>query len=319
MTGRKAALAAGLMASTLAGCTTTYEFAPPLVDTAHPISSTSSINARCTTSGSGTIERNVEGALDLIRNFEASYHCAVRDVANGRRDFEIPSILAIIGGTAAAALGAPTSVAIGTGVAVSLMNTGKSYFAPKDKLPILQAAHNAILCIKDEAVGIPSPAFAVVDAAAAKDLNDQSLSDTAGQASGGSVAILATRQYFEMVESSLKKVDAIAGQRLSSVGSYNPDAIVSDLQAIAAKKDKPPTAADLATTSAAADTIVTTAATDDENDAMTLTGTPTAAEIAAQAAAQAVMAARKQAVQELLLNLMELQPKLQGCVVSAKL
>jgi len=216
-----------LGASTVvAGCAST-SFAPPSVNSAANLTNDDKCSGR---TGSAIAARTVVGALDLIENYTIAYGCAARQLANGRQAFEVPSALALAGGAAAAAFGAGPDVAIATGAGASLFNHGNSYYAPKAKAHILSAAYNAVVCIKQEASGITAINVASSDPATntvkARGLNDPA------------VSFSPSLQYYQMVSAALQNVHSILAERLSSVGSYSPDAIAKEIQQLAQEKSE---------------------------------------------------------------------------------
>ncbi len=130
----------------LQGCAT-YSFSPPSVETTHIAAEGQEFNTNCSIgiktnedgygSNGKPITHDIDGASNLTNNFLLAYRCAARQVANGRQHFEVPSLLVTLGGVTAAAFGAPAGVAIGTGAATAGLNSAKSYYAPRDKFPIL--------------------------------------------------------------------------------------------------------------------------------------------------------------------------------------
>ena len=100
------------------------------------------------------INSDVIGALDLIQNFELTYRCAADEAANGRQVFEVPSFLATAAGLAGASFGLSADQILVTGVSAAVLNGGKSYYAPREKVGVLHSAIGAVNCIRTESVGI---------------------------------------------------------------------------------------------------------------------------------------------------------------------
>lgn len=240
---------AGTAISILSGCTTT-SFAPPAVQVGYVASRPGT--DKCDFSDVAhkkdkprKIHRDATGALKLVNNFIVTYRCAMRKAADGRQIFEVPSYLAATGGVIALALGAGRDVAIGTGAGASIFGGAKNYYAPKDKAHILNSALDALICIKSEAVGV----------AAFKDNGDDIKSDEKANLNDSnraaatysvdddedSVSFPSERRYFEMVAASLFSVERIISERLSSVGRFDPAGIVAEIdmltQSLAAAKD----------------------------------------------------------------------------------
>jgi len=139
----------------LGACTTT-SFAPPNVNTQHrvvtaAVKGCSSITADQTPR---TIDRNVVGAMNLIDNFELAYRCAQNDLANGRRYFEVPAFLLGVAGLVGPSLGLGPDGKLLSGTGAGVLGYGNNYFAPKAKAAVVGAAHQAVVCIQAESVGI---------------------------------------------------------------------------------------------------------------------------------------------------------------------
>jgi hypothetical protein len=218
----------------LSGCAT-YSFAPPNVPMTKVSAEGEAHNGKCGITASATnIRPDLAGAAHLIDNYLLTYTCARRQVANGRQDFEVPGLLVALGGATAAAFGAPAGVAIGTGAAGAGLASAKGYYAPKDKLPVLVAAVDALTCINNESVGLTAYGSSLIDKTPAPVAPSMALDDGAA-AEGASIAVSTKRQYFGLVRGVLMSVDNIVAQRLSSVGGYAPDALITEIKAL-----KPP-------------------------------------------------------------------------------
>ena len=218
----------------LTGGCATISFAPPAINSDKVVSA----DGKClgTESSTSIVKNSVAGAQALIENYRVAYSCAGRKLADGRQFFEVPSALALAGGALAAALGAGPDVAIATGAFAATANHGNSYYAPKQKAHVVAAAHNAVVCIKQEAAGIPS--INAAEAAAAP-LNAALIE--AGRGFGAvppAVNFSPGNQYYQMVSASLESVDAILAERLSSIGSYSANAIATEIAALTKEKDE---------------------------------------------------------------------------------
>lgn len=110
---------------------------------------------------------------------------------------------------------------------------------------------------------------------------------------GGTIEIDVQRQYFEMVAASLFSVERVLAQRLSNVGTYDAAGIAAELKQLAGEQQE-------------ADEDV------DEAEDAPVTGTPVAGK-----KSFATEADRNAALAELSLD--SLQPRLQQCVVRAKI
>lgn len=213
----------------LAGCAST-SFAPPSINTTHALAD----DGACKRSSATSITPNTaDGARQLIDNYFVAYDCASRNLANGRQGFEIPSALALAGGAAAAAFGAGPDVAIATGGAAALFTRGNSYWAPKAKRHIVSAALSAVVCIQQEAVGIPALDFSTAKSASQK--FGVAASNTERD-DPPALRFDPELQYYQMVKAALRETHLILGERLDSVGSYSAGAIASDINDLAKKK-----------------------------------------------------------------------------------
>lgn len=112
---------------------------------------------------------------------------------------------------------------------------------------------------------------------------------------GGVIKIDVERQYYEMVAASLFSIERILSQRFSNIGSFDADGVAAELKELTAEEEKAETAAE-----GAADAPID--------------GTPAAAGATKTFASEAK---RNDAVVEL--TLASLQPRLQQCVVRAKI
>lgn len=218
----------------LQGCAT-YSFAPPKVELTKVSDERAKFNSHCgVTATDETIKADLAGADHLIDNYLFAYRCAARQVANGRAHFEIPAMLVAIGGAAAAAFGAPADVAIATGATVAGLGSFKSYYAPRDKVPVLAASVDALICVRNASVGLAGYGSSVIDKAAEATKAGQNAKRIE---EGPSIAIATTRQYFALIEDALLQIENITGQRLSSIGSYSPDALLAEIKALAKARD----------------------------------------------------------------------------------
>ena len=268
-------------------------FAPPAISLTHSASTGSSCTPfKRDRTGGTEVRHNVAGALLLLDNFVYGYRCASNELADGRQNFEVPSMLALTGGAVAAAIGAPASYAIATGSTAALFNGGKSYYDPQKKARIVRAAYDAVICMQNEAVGVsayaqtqtPKPAGAIEIESA-----DRS-----------TVTVSPDEQYFRLVQGALLSVENVLAERLSSVGSYSPDAIINEIKAINQKIEdsQKPTTKSNVTVSATAAAQAQALSKGEETDPAK--NPKVAAHIQAQ------------------LVLSELQPKLELCITRAK-
>lgn len=221
-------IAAALCGLGLAACTTTTSFAPPDIPIRNRATDTSVIRdcAPVLQSPTVSIGRNVDGALALTDNFIIGYRCSMRAAADGRQPWEILSFLSLVGSSLATALGAGTDVAIIGGSANAVFTAGRTYYAPQEQTEILNDAVDALLCIQTESVGIS--AFTVQAAARNEETTLQGMRS-------GSVAITVETQYFNMVAAALMSVERVTAQRLSRRGSFDAAGVAAEIEKLAQK------------------------------------------------------------------------------------
>lgn len=238
-----------LITSLLTACTTA-SFAPPATRVGHVLSRVGadacdlSQIADNKEGNKRKIKRNASGALKLVNNFILTYRCSARSAANGKRYFQIPSFLSAVGGATAAALGAGPNVAIAAGASAATFNGANGYFAPKEKAFILNSALDALICIKSEAVGISSFSTQANETdendgdnkspeklrAARTSADDQESGDEDGK-----VSFSSERRYFEMIGAALYSVERVTADRMSSVGSLDAAGMVKEIEDLANK------------------------------------------------------------------------------------
>tara|TARA_R100001244_G_scaffold47550_2_gene42252 strand:+ start:2495 stop:3361 length:867 start_codon:yes stop_codon:yes gene_type:complete len=278
-------------ATMLGGCATT-SFAPPSVNLTNVMEtrgSNRSIGQSCKSfekladSKPVPIEESVDGARSLINNFILLYRCRAHSAANGRQIFEIPSFLTAVGTITATAFGAGPNVAIAGGSAASILNGSKNYYDPKGKADIFDSSLDALICIKMEAVGIDGFSIKKIqDEAEKNSLKFQTRKNPVG------VEVGPETQYFDLVSSSLLSVERILAQRLSAVGVFDPAGVVAEIKQLSDDIEEANSPAAVA---------------DAQNKAQPL----------------ALSMAEKATAARTLLEINALKPKLQSCVVRAKL
>ena len=94
------------------------------------------------------------GAMDLINNFVLTYTCAENELADGRQIFEVPSFLATATGLIGASFGLSEGGVLAAGVGAAVTKSANGYYAPKQKAALVSTALRAVLCVKNESVGI---------------------------------------------------------------------------------------------------------------------------------------------------------------------
>lgn len=270
----KVFLIAGV-ASTLGGCATA-SFAPPGVDRFNRmISPVAKSCAAVKNLASRTIERDVDGALDLMDNFELAYSCAQSDLANGRQYFEVPAFLLGIAGLVGPSLGLGPDGKLLAGTGAGVLGYGNNYYAPKAKAAVVNAAHRAVVCMQTESVGIaafknkPDPTTAANLATLATEVrslvaaNDRQLGIAAANpglyeqqlanqtrlttlltdiveqrveaAIAGEIKVSADVQYFQMIRGGLGTIHSVLDERLRNSGATDTKAVFDELKALAAK------------------------------------------------------------------------------------
>lgn len=285
-------LFASVVFASLGGCAST-SFAPPPVNLTNVMEtrgSNLSWSQSCRSFEKRDDDRNVipigqtvNGARALIENFVLLYRCRAHSAANGRQIFEVPSFLTAVGTVTAAAFGAPPDVSIAGGAATSILNGGKNYYNPKQKADIFDGALDALLCIKLEAIGID--AFDVKALDAAKRSSGQKILNFRNDSE---VVVSPEAQYFDLIAGSLYSVERVLAQRLSNVGTFDPAGVVAEIEQLSKKNEE--ASGQQAQTNAAAKAGVLGLSGDEK-----------------KVAANAIVAINA------------LQPKLQRCVVRAKL
>jgi hypothetical protein len=298
-----------------------------------------------------TFGRDVDGALALIDNYILTYRCQRDRASEGRQFFEVPAFLATAAGVAAAAFGAPPGVAVGTATGAAALGSGKSYYAPKDKAKVLSDGITAMLCIHNEAVGIDGPTLtAISDVQRSTAVPDTPPPQTppvtpppnttppnpvtpnpapTGNADGGDssdqpnqdafVSVGYDRQYYNLISTALWSVEQYVADRLSNSGKeFEMKGILAELdklkqdEADAAKaanpKNDPAKVADPVVNAPAPTPPPGTAQAfvDNQNSKY-------------GAAMQKVATFDKEQIGQTIIQLKVLKPKLDQCILLAKL
>lgn len=299
--------------ASLAGCATT-SFAPPSVNLENEmevVGSNYSFGQRCmpnqryidvqkdgkNVSEVLKIKHDATGAQRLIDNFVYMYRCRAHSAANGRQAFEVPALLTGVGTAAAAAFGASPDVAIAGGTATALFGAGKSYYAPQQKAEVFDSALDAVLCIKAEAVGVDPITIEKMG-------NLEAAKAQALQAANGNVVLTTDEQFYEMITTALLSVERVLAQRLSTIGSFDPAGVVAEIKALSKEAEDKIEAAKPKADAEAAALLSTNQSTKAAVDAVVPPADVTAA---------------KATIAATIVRLSSLQPKLQQCVVRAKI
>lgn len=223
---KRRSLAAIVAVTALSACSTN-DFSTPVVNLQHRLVANSSTVCTPSTSGETIDQPSVDNARSLIHNFILVYRCRSREAANGRQAFQIPAFLAVVGATAATAFGAGQDVAIAGTVGSSIFNAGNSYYSPLQQAGIYNSAIDALVCIQSEAVGVE--AFVRPE----DDERDSLDNDERGGGEGDSaVYTTAEVQYYEMVRAALFNVELVAARRLMNIAPVDPAGVVAEITAL---------------------------------------------------------------------------------------
>ena len=216
----------------LSACAVT-SFAPPQVRMDREIiarNNQSSFDAVCTPDQSDTnpeITRTVDGALLLVNNYVFIYRCQADRAAEGKQFFDVPGFVTAAGAATAAALGAGPNIAIGAGATGAVLSRGKDYYDPTGKATIFNDGLTALLCIKNEAVGIDAYTLEAISElqGATGEIERKTpqptppgtpaVHATHGDPNESSITVTSERQYFDMVQGALISVERVVARRLA--------------------------------------------------------------------------------------------------------
>lgn len=305
---RHALIVLGLLPA-LSSCAT-FSFAPPNVNTSqHVETSGDKICVLNPKPGESVNDPNdLLSTFRLIDNYSLAYRCAVSQASNGRQVFQIPSFLSALVGVAAGAFNGSRDLAVSAGIAAGTFNSANGYWAPQEKAGILDSALDAVLCIRTEAVGIRF---------------FESREEPAGVTAGSEIEVPVEWRYHAMISAALFQVDRIAASRLRTQGKFDAAGLVAEIESLKKKIDdaeaakNPGEATQTVTPPVPEETPDGTETTppgieDDDRDGPNRpVGEPTAG---TQAQGSSVV---KSGFYRIDLDL--LQPKIQTCVVRAKL
>ena len=314
----------------LGGCATT-SFAPPRVNMKKELQANETqtfFGANCTPDPRNKqhrIDRDVNGALLLISNYILTYRCQADRAAEGRQFFEVPAFLSIAGAATATALGAGPIVAIGAGAASAVLDHSKSYYAPKDKAVVLNDGLDALLCIQNEAVGVDAftlQAIGAVQTGGKAPANVEAKSgddDVGNDADTAGVYISVERRYHEMIRSALISVERVVARRLSSAGTpFYTGGVLAEMQAFQAEIKEEEKKSEAPSTDA--ESLMTAAAP------VTVQGVGSDAYLESSVRLQSFREAKKKLtiagsdqVGKTLIKVRTLQPKLNQCILRAKI
>ena len=213
----------------LSACATT-SFAPPPVDFRYDGDTSAAVTCKAGGGRGATVKvtRDVPGTYKMLDTFIAAFRCNAHAAANGRQAFQIPAFLATTGAALAGALGGGATYGIlGTG-ANSVFNAGNNYFDPKMKAAYFDHALDAMLCLKTEAVGVPAYIFDNSPPPAAGSA-ESALFELGGLGKKSTVTVTADEQYFMMVSAAAFSVERILAQRLSNMASVDASAVAAEM------------------------------------------------------------------------------------------
>ena len=139
------------------GCST-VSFAPPYVDTNYRGKIESHADCVFARDEIGkepvAINPDILGALALADNYEAVYRCSLAAASDGRQIFEVPSLLALVTAGLGGNFGLSEDGRLAAAGGALLYNRANSYYAPAEKAGYLDAALDAVTCVKNRAVGV---------------------------------------------------------------------------------------------------------------------------------------------------------------------
>jgi hypothetical protein len=229
--------AAALLAAGLTSACSTTSFAPPVVNLEHRLAADSTRVCRPTDKKVAIDKPSVDNARSLIENFILVYRCRSREAANGRQTFQLPGFVASVGAAAASAFGGGSDWGIAGMLGSSVANAGNSYYAPQRQAEIFDSAIDALVCIKTEAVGVEA---LTIEKVASESGGEEG--GVAGDEGGAAVHTSPAAQYYDLVRASLYSVERVTAARLRNVGTFDPAGVVAELTALNKQVDEPPTA-----------------------------------------------------------------------------
>nr|WP_321360172.1 hypothetical protein [uncultured Hyphomonas sp.] len=127
---------------------------------------------------------SLDDGIKLLDEYIRVYRIAGGKNANARQFFDVPAMLAAIGGATAVAFGANADVAIGTGAFSAIAASGKGYYAPNERADAYYDAVMALSCMQEEAIGLEiqfTPVETEVAAISAADATKRAAADDANK------------------------------------------------------------------------------------------------------------------------------------------
>lgn len=228
----KQVIALLLAGAATCACSTT-DFSTPVVNLQSRLVADSSRVCVPSTRTDDLIDRpSVDNARALIQNFILVYRCRSREAANGRQFFQLPAFFATAGAAAAGAFGGGSDWGIAGGVLSSFFNAGNSYYSPQRQAEIFDSALDALTCIQTEAVGVDPIIIERTSPAAS------------GEGGGGegdsAVHTSPAAQYYDLIRASLFSVERVTAQRLRTIGTYDPAGVVAEITALNREVEEAP-------------------------------------------------------------------------------
>lgn len=184
----------------LSGCSSLspYSFAPPPVE------------LRQVKPGYGTSA----DALADINKYVEKFTKAQKNSADARQVFELPGLLATLGGIAATAFGGGSDGVLVAGTASAALRTGNTYYAPQSKAGMYRDAVTGLMCLRAVGNGVTPLEFQRAGL-------DRSQNATADE-----------NLYYNLLVDGARAIESILTDRLSGAGS------VSDASNLAAEYEK---------------------------------------------------------------------------------
>lgn len=160
-------------------------------------------------------DKTLDAGLDILSQATKDYSTAANELANGRQLFDVPLLLAAVGGATAVALGANADVAIGVGAVSALSTSGKTYYQPTERAAVYTDAVSAFACMQREAIG----------------LNENWAPKKAAQVAPVSMqaSISNEQRAYELLMSAIYEVEGTVRTRLAQKGSIADGASIAAL------------------------------------------------------------------------------------------
>lgn len=162
-----------------------------------------------------TEEKTLDAGLNILSQATKDYSTAANELADGRQLFDVPLLLAAIGGATAVALGANADVAIGVGAVSALSTSGKTYYQPTERAAVYTDAVSAFACMQRETIGLN------------ENWGPQKMKQLT--TSSKELTLSNERRAFELLMSAIYEVEGTVRTRLSQKGSIMDAASIAAL------------------------------------------------------------------------------------------